>query len=102
MACAMAFGSQKEFEHWLGLYIRALTRSGQANSLRIVVDMLKADDDRLLNNGSDVACWWISTADTIMGLDRTTLLKQVVIPELSKNRSLQRLTNEIALEIGSL
>jgi hypothetical protein len=32
-------------------------------------------------------------------LDKRTLVRSLVIPEMSKNRGLQRLTNEISLEL---
>jgi hypothetical protein len=35
----------------------------------------------------------------VLGLDRKELVKTVLVPEMSKNRSLQRLTNEIAMEL---
>jgi len=40
----------------------------------------------------------MSSATTIPGLERRELVQSIVIPELSKNRSLQRLTNELSLE----
>jgi protein HIRA/HIR1 len=102
MACALAVGSASEFRHWLGLYARTLAKGGCDVNLRLLVDML------LLSHGSMDAtaevttasnCWWLSKAARVLNLDRKTLIKTIVIPEMSKNRALQRLTNEIDMEI---
>ena len=47
-------------------------------------------------------CWWLSESPKVLNYDRVKLVRTVVIPEMSKNRSLQRITNEIAIEIDSL
>jgi hypothetical protein len=51
---------------------------------------------------SENLCWWLSDATRILSFDRKKLITSIVIPEMSKNRALQRITNEIAVEIESL
>jgi hypothetical protein len=122
MACAIALGSASEFEHWLSLYVQTLSTSGHEALLRLLVDMLlsrrhKNGDDGTVGTAMDATdvdtprpgpsmeccnCWWLSEAPGVLGLERKTLVRSLVIPEMSKNRALQRLTNEIAIEIDSL
>jgi len=52
------------------------------------------------STSSYLACWWLSSAESVLGLNRKEAVLQVVIPEMSKNRTLQRLTNEIATEMN--
>jgi hypothetical protein len=73
--------------------------------LRMLVDMLfgtkdTGSTDSGLPDGAS-ACWWLSSAPQVLGLDRKNLVKTIVVPEMSKNRALQRITNEIALEVDS-
>lgn len=104
MACAVALNSDSEFEYWLTLFARTLAMSGNESSLRVLVDMLSGK-----TLGSDLGeeesvqspCWWLSEAPKVLSLDRMKLIKTIVIPEMSKNRALQRITNEIALEVNS-
>ena len=104
MACALALNSQGEFEYWLTMYARTLAMSGNEASLRLLVDLLLGEtSSRLGEEGQQgSSCWWLSLAPKVLSLDRTKLVRTVVIPEISKNRSLQRMTNEIALEVESL
>lgn len=103
MACALALESASEFEYWLSLYVRALSMSGDEAMLRALVDMLLGSEpvkDR--GQASASQCWWLSKSSLILTCDRVKLITTVVIPEMSKNRALQRITNEIAVEVGSL
>lgn len=104
MACAIALKSDAEFQYWLSLYARSLALTGNESSLRLLVDMLTGkksiDDGR--HETAQSACWWLSDAPKILSLDRAKLVTTAVISEMSKNRALQRLTNEIALEVESL
>jgi hypothetical protein len=104
MACAIVFGSGHEFEYWLSLYARTLARSGNEAALRVLVDMLvgKRPNNHSSDSESPSPCWWLSQAPTVLALNRAKLIQTHIIPEMSKNRALQRLTNEIALEISSL
>ena len=99
MACAIALKSCSEFEYWLKMYARRLSREGEENVLRFVIDLLlgknvvKGDNER-----ENSECWWICSANNILGLEKKTLIK-IVIDEMRKNRALQRLTNEVSMEI---
>lgn len=104
MACALALKSSSEFEYWLSMYVRTLAVSGHKALLRLIVDMLsgKRKKDTMDDNTSNESiCWWLSDAPSVLASDRRKLIKSIVIPEMSKNRSLQRLTNEVAVEVDS-
>lgn len=105
MACAVALGSPSEFEYWLSMYVRTLAMSGDESLLRVVVDMLSGSngkDGMEVQGVEKTLCWWLSEAPCVLTLDRTKLIKSIVIPEMSKNRALQRITNEIAVDLGAL
>lgn len=104
MACALALGSAAEFKHWLSMYSRTLVMCGYESMLRVLVDMLLG---KVTSAGGDSAgtsslCWWLSSASKILDFDRKTLVTSIVIPEMSKNRALQRITNEISVEVQAL
>jgi len=110
IACALALRSSSDFRYWLSQYIRRLASEGNQTHLRFVVDMLldKVTQTGNVNapsqceegTGNYLACWWLSSAKSVLGLNRREAVQQVVIPEMSKNRALQRLMNEIATEIN--
>jgi len=101
MACALALGSAKEFEHWLTLFVRTLSMGGFADHLRLVVDLLLGNPEATTD--SEISCcWWLSSAGSVLSLERKDLVKKIIIPEMSKNRALQRITNEVSMEINSL
>jgi protein HIRA/HIR1 len=123
MSCAVALGSASEFEYWFSKYIKILSLTGNESVLRLVIDMLLGKDivtTRNCNGESNSSaagattvaaasssttscyCWWLSDSPKVLNCDRVKLVRTVVIPEMSKNRSLQRITNEIAIEIDSL
>ena len=95
LACAVALGSAGEFSFWLTRYVRTLVQGGLEDNIRLVVDLLIGCAST--ENGS--ACWWLSSAPTILSLDRHMLIQTFVIPEMSKNRAFQRLTNEVSMEV---
>ncbi len=99
MACALALNSALEFEEWFAKYVKILAVTGNESLLRMVMDLLlgKYDSDNS-NSNSTTACWWLSESPSILGIDRAKLVKTIVIPEMSKNRALQRITNEFAIE----
>ncbi len=103
MACAIALNSGKEFEYWLSLYARTLAVNGNEASLRLLVDMLvgKGRRNDSFDDSFQSPCWWLSQAPTVLFLDRIELIKTHIIPEMSKNRALQRIMNEISVEISS-
>jgi protein HIRA/HIR1 len=92
LACAIALQSASEFRQWLACYAKTLASGGQEQLLRTLVDVLLSDV-----NGSG---WWLSTGLGTFDLDRKELLRKVVLPAMSKNRALQRLTNELAVELN--
>ena len=105
LACAIAMNSASEFEHWLILYARILSMSGNESGLRLLVDLLVArrrSDPPQASPGQSTSCWWLSEAPTLLSLDRARLIKTCILTEMSKNRALQRITNEIALEVESI
>ena len=88
------------------MYARTLSRSGNESMLRLLVDMLLhtaagavTDHAGTVNANS---CWWLSSAPDVLALSRTKLVQAIVVPEMSKNRALQRITNEIAIEIEAM
>jgi hypothetical protein len=95
MACAVALGSAKEFQHWLSQYVKVLAGGGDEAHLRLLVEMLLSQEA----SSTSPSAWWLSSAPTVLNLSRKELVKTVVIPEMSKNRGLQRLTNEISLDV---
>lgn len=99
MACAIALRSKEDFEHWLRLYTRILVAEGDSDVLRVLTDMLLGKDR---NNGDVSECWWMYPSVSILGLNRTEAVQKIIIPEMTKNRSLQRLTNEIITDISSM
>jgi len=108
LACAIALDSKSEFETWLALYARCLSSSGEAESLRFLVDTL-LDDSESGNNLMDTdndSCQNVSSFLLIgikrLGLDGKRIIRQSILPEMSKNRHLQRLTNEISTELDNL
>ena len=108
MACALALQSAPEFKQWLSLYVRTLAIRGNTSQIRMFVDMLLGRTKKDLATSSPagteehIGCWWLSSAPKILNLERSDLVKTIIVPELSKNRSLQRITNEIALEVENI
>ena len=93
LACAIALNSASEFRQWLGYYAKSLVASGQETLLRTLMDALLGS--------ADDGGWWFTQGLEKLGLDRKVLLKKVLLPAMSKNRALQRLTNELAVELES-
>jgi len=112
MACALALGSATEFEFWFSKYIKILSMTGNESLLRLVIDMLlgkrlvgnngEEEDAEAPATASTTTCWWLSESPSVLKHDRVELVRSVVIPEMSKNRALQRITNEIAIEVKAL
>lgn len=102
LACALMLKSKEDFEHWLRLYIRALAINCDTDHLRLIVDMLlhkNVATDESMNDDSIPSMWWLSRAKSLLGFDIKSVMEHIVIPEMTKNRSLQRLTNEFATEV---
>ncbi len=107
LACAIALDSKSEFETWLAMYARCLSSSGEAEALRFLVDALldAGESDTLMDTGDD-SCQNVSSFLLLgikrLGLDSKRVIRQLVLPEMSKNRHMQRLTNEISVELDNL
>mmetsp|Transcript_15709 Transcript_15709/g.36320 ORF Transcript_15709/g.36320 Transcript_15709/m.36320 type:complete len:1325 (-) Transcript_15709:213-4187(-) len=107
MACALALGSSSEFESWFSRYIKILSLTGNESLLRLVIDMLLGKYGKKGGDQSSASvaaantarCWWLTESPRVLGLDRVNLVRTVVVPEMSKNRALQRMTNETAIEV---
>ncbi|GAX12012.1 protein HIRA/HIR1 [Fistulifera solaris] len=100
LACAVAFESGPEYRLWLGRLVRILSITGDETGLRLLTEMILGRGPSLTNGvGNDDSCWWLSLSPEVLKQDRKELIQSVVLPEMSKNRSLQRLTNELSLEI---
>ena len=109
LACAIALRSAGEFQTWLRYYAQCLSSVGDGDALRFLVDVLLGSNSDggepplipsiLLmavvrgNEQSSTLC---------LGLEGKDVIRQIVLPEMSKNRLLQRLTNEISMEIECL
>jgi hypothetical protein len=111
MACALALGSATEFEFWFSMYTKILSLTGNESLLRLVIDMLlgkhgatngKENEPSATVATTTDTCWWLSESTNVLGLNRVKLVRTIVIPEMSKNRALQRITNEIAIEVEGL
>jgi len=104
MACSLALKASSDFKHWFSLYVRRLCIESNSSQLRFIVDMLlwhKYSSD--FDTEDQVStCWWLSSTENVLGLNKKELVEKIIVPEMSKNRSLQRLMNEIATEVKSL
>jgi len=98
MACSLALSSANEFRFWLSRYVKHLTITGNESHLRLLAEMLLLSSDKSKLSGNTL-CWWLSSAPAILSLSRKELVQDIVIPEMSKNRALQRLMNEVSLDI---
>jgi len=123
LACAMALKSKEDVRHWASLYARLLASEGDVNQIRLFVDTLVRNDTETLNgtmNGHgnkdyeantslpqameanserNSSIWWLSSMTSTLGLSGKEIVRTIMMKEMSKNRSLQRLTNEIAMEL---
>jgi protein HIRA/HIR1 len=105
LACALALQSSSDFKHWLFLYIRQLCVEADSNQLRFLIDMLLNDQNVIDSDEMEVTennCWWLLSGSSVMGLNKRELVEHIIIPEMSKNRSLQRLMNEISTELMTI
>ncbi|KAL7522970.1 hypothetical protein ACHAWX_007718 [Stephanocyclus meneghinianus] len=106
LACAIALRSTSEFQTWLSSYARCLSSSGDADALRFLVDILlgNSEDFECADSSSRLlsSCWWLnSMRDECLGLNSKDIIRHHILPQMSKNRELQRLTNEIAMELDA-
>ena len=106
LACAMALRSASDFQVWISSYAKCLSSSGNADTLRFLVDVLlgNADDVETADNPpTPHSCWWFNsiTNSSCLGLNHKDIIRNKILPEMIKNRHLQRLTNEISMELDS-
>jgi protein HIRA/HIR1 len=99
LAVAVALSSPTDYKAWLSRYVRTLARAGKAGVIRQLVDAIlpKISRDSAYNEGNSF--WWLSGAPEGLRLDRVDIVKSIILPEMSNNRALQRLTNEIMMEV---
>jgi protein HIRA/HIR1 len=110
LACALALQSSSDFKHWFCLYIRLLCMEADSNQLRFIIDMLLNERDSTdsmetsmeIDKDCETSCWWLLPGSDVLGHKKRDIVEKVIIPEMSKNRSLQRLMNEIATELNSI
>ena len=108
LACASALGSTSEFLTWLKYYARCLASgAGDEDALRFLVDLLLGGDQSPSHNNDSVVGGGGSFLSMVgisqcLGLEGKDAIRKSILPEMSKNRSLQRLTNEISMELERL
>lgn len=102
LACALALQSQSDFKHWLLLYVRQLCVDADSNQLRFLVDVLLYENSAVESEGNEGTqlCWWLQSGQTVLDIDKRHIVEKIIIPEMSKNRSLQRLLNELSTELN--
>jgi len=116
LACSIALG---EFQTWLKYYARCLSLAGDGDALRFLVDVLlggagdgqassTGDDDFIMDGGSQqqpipsIISLAVGNKQSCLGLEGKDVIRRAILPEMSKNRLLQRLTNEISMELDCL
>jgi len=105
LACVIALDSKSEFETWLALYARCLSSSGEAEALRFLVDTLldaSSSDNFMVTDDCGNVPSFLLIGIKRLGLESKQIIRQTILPEMSKNRHLQRLTNEISIELDNL
>ena len=87
------------------LYARCLSSSGEAEALRFLVDALLNDSgsngDFMVEGSDQNVPSFLSVGINRLGLDGKQIIRQTILPEMSKNRHMQRLTNEISIELDN-
>jgi len=103
MACAILLKDSKAFKYWLGRYAHRIASSSDCdgNDVRFLLDLVQGKD---VVGFVDNRCWWWlgDEKSKILGMSRKSLLESIVVPELAKNRSLQRLVREISIDIDTM
>ena len=56
----------------------------------------------MARKNAGASLWWLSSSEAVLDMDRKGAIRKIVLPEMSKNRALQRLTNEIATDFESI
>jgi len=99
LACSIALGSTSEFQTWMRYYARSLVTSGDGDALRFLVDILLDDQTAMVDDTLGIQSF-LSVGKSTLGFEGKDLVSKYVLPEMSKNRLLQRLTNEISMELA--
>jgi protein HIRA/HIR1 len=102
LACAIALGSSSEFKMWLRRYARFLVSSGNEDALRFLVDILINGQPDPVEEGSlqtGYSLFFLSIGKETLGLNGKDLVRTAILPECLTSRYLQRLTNEISMEL---
>ena len=98
LACSVVLESKDDFLFWLRHYARVLAVCGCGDHLRVVVDMLMYEMVPSTTAEASNPGQWLFSGLKSFDFDAKTVIRDIVIPEMTKNRSLQRLTNEFLLE----
>ena len=96
IACAMMLNSGKEVKHWFLKYFRLLVLGGHETTIRVLIDMIHGSSS--LDEPNNPLSW-MSSAVPFLAADGPTLIKDELLPMMGMNRTLQRLAQEVQLEI---
>ncbi|KAL3809721.1 hypothetical protein ACHAXA_004041 [Cyclostephanos tholiformis] len=102
LACSIALGSSSEFKMWLRYYARFLVSSGNECALRFLVDILISGPSGSFEKDSTqpgYSPYFLSIGKETLGLNGKDLVRTAILPECLTSRHLQRLTNEISMEL---
>eukprot|EP00956_Cyclotella_meneghiniana_P042902 scaffold249348_cov72-Cyclotella_meneghiniana.AAC.3 len=102
LACAAVLGSASDFKVWIASYAKCLTSTSDSSSLRFLVDILLGNsEDSTGSTGISNPTAWFNSVINCPGLDLNNkdIIRHFILPEMSKNRLLQRLTNEVSMEL---
>jgi protein HIRA/HIR1 len=102
LACSIALGSPSEFIIWLRYYSRFLVSTGNGDALRFLTDILlngqSSLDEKDTTQPGNLPSF-LSIGKETLGLNGKDLVRSAVLPECLTSRHLQRLTNEISMEL---
>jgi protein HIRA/HIR1 len=111
MAASRALGDGNEYREWLRMYAAALGKDLAVRQVRELcdellgpihfgdVDALAADVEAADGASPPVPLRWLPT---VAGLCKRTLLREVVLPALANNRSLQRVLAEYIEQLAAV
>jgi len=110
MACALALKSYDEFRYWLRMYTRRIVSSSidSAEALRFFVDVIMGKDDPMSTSWhkKPALSFWSHVYDNnhaiLSDLSPKMLLGNVILPEVARIPALQRLANEIRVEVDAM
>ncbi|KAL7581063.1 hypothetical protein ACA910_005866 [Epithemia clementina (nom. ined.)] len=107
IACALQLGSAREVRHWLLKYILVLILGGHEATLRVVIDMILDAENKSSSSSSTTANSgagksFISCAVRLLGQDPVVFVRDEILRQMGKNRSLQRLASEVQLEVNDM